>query len=260
MTRTTIGRYSKPVLSFAVLILLWQVLCVVFAVPDYVLPTPLAICQAISENWSRLLWHSFVTFYESMLGFGLGIVIGLPLAMAISSSRWLEQTVYPLLVASQSVPKVALAPIFVVWFGFGLLPKVLIAFSIAFFPIVVNTVVGLSQTPPDMVRLMQSFGATPLQIFLRVRIPMATPYIFAGMKISSAFAVVGAIVGEFIAATEGLGYLQLIANSNLQIPLLFAALVLLSIMGAVIYYLVELAEILLLPRPLRKQNKTGGVQ
>ncbi|ANT63653.1 hypothetical protein AYJ57_24570 (plasmid) [Salipiger sp. CCB-MM3] len=251
VTDLKLDRWAPPVLAAAVLIAAWQLACVVFAIPTFVLPSPAEIAVATYANWPTLLGHTAVTFWESMLGFVLGIVIGLPLAVLITCSPLLERTLYPLLVASQAVPKVALAPVFVVWFGFGLLPKVLIAFSIAFFPIVVNTIAGLERTPPDMIRLMRSLGSSPSEIFWRVRIPMASPYIFAGLKISSAFAVVGAIVGEFIAATDGLGYLQMVANNNLQIPLLFSCLVMLSVLGGVIYYLVVALELLLLPAPLR---------
>jgi len=184
--------------------------------------------------------------------------LSIPLGILIVYSPWIERTVYPFLVASQAIPKVALAPIFVVWFGFGLLPKVLIAFFIAFFPIVVNTVVGLSRTPPEMIHLMRSLGASPLQILLRVRMMAAAPFIFAGIKIAAAFAVVGAIVGEFIAASSGLGYMQLIANNNFEIPLLFATLVALSIMGIGFFYLVSLVEFLVLPWPLRQSRETTG--
>lgn len=251
MTRLSADRWGPPLLAVLVLVLAWQAACVVLAIPSYVLPSPVEILDAIAQNWRSLLGHAGVTFWESLLGFLLGVVVGLPLAVLITTSPLLARTVYPLLVASQAVPKVALAPIFVVWFGFGLLPKVLIAFSIAFFPVVVNTIAGLERTPTDMIRLMRSLGSSPLEIFWRVRIPMASPYIFAGLKISSAFAVVGAIVGEFIAATDGLGYLQMIANNNLQIPLLFGCLVLLSLLGGAIYYLVVAIEILILPAPLR---------
>ncbi|MBL7249213.1 ABC transporter permease [Alloalcanivorax sp. C16-2] len=251
MNRGALYKILPPLIAFMGLLVLWQLCVQGFAIPEYVLPSPGRIAVSIADNWLSLLRHTGVTFVESMLGFGLGIVVGLPLAILIAGSAALERVIYPLLVASQSVPKVALAPIFVVWFGFGLMPKVLIAFSIAFFPVVVNTVAGLQRTPGDMVRMMRSLGSSSLEIFWRVRIPMASPYIFAGIKISSAFAVVGAIVGEFIAATSGLGYLQLIANNNLQIPLLFACLVMLSLLGAVIYYLVVLVEHLVLPAPLR---------
>lgn len=248
-------RHSAPALiSFAVCIVLWEVACELFSIPPYILPSPAAIAVSIGENWLSLLRHGAVTLLESAIGLALSIVLSIPIGILIVYSRWIERTVYPLLVASQAIPKVALAPIFVVWFGFGLLPKVLIAFFIAFFPIVVNTVVGLSRTPPEMLHLMRSLGASQHETLLRVRIVAAAPYIFAGIKIAAAFAVVGAIVGEFIAASSGLGYLQLVANSNFQIPLLFATLVVLSIMGIALFYLVFLVEVLMLPRPLRQST------
>ena len=254
-------RQAAPVAgAFVALLMIWELVTVFAGVPVYVLPPPTQILQAIGEEWRLLLVNAAVTFSEAAAGFLLSVVVGIPLGVAIVYSRWLDRVLYPLLVASQSVPKVALAPIFVVWFGFGLLPKVLVAFSIAFFAIVVNTVVGMKRTPVEMIHLMRSLGASRLQIFLRVRLPVAAPYIFAGIKISATFAVVGAIVGEFIAASSGLGYLQLIANNNFQIPLLFGILVLLSVMGGVLYGLVVLLEWLILPAPLRtvKADEAGA--
>jgi len=230
----------------------------VFHIPGYTLPSPAAIIAVMIREWRPLLQNSLVTLTESAIGFGLSIVISVPLGIVIVYSRWVEQVVYPILVASQAVPKVALAPIFVVWFGFGLLPKVLIAFFIAFFPIVVNTVVGMARTPPEMIYLMRSLGASHLQILLRVRLPSAAPYIFAGVKVAAAFAVVGAIVGEFIAASSGLGYMQLVADNNFQTDLLFGTLVALSVMGIALFYLVGLVELLVLPRPLRQTRVDGG--
>ncbi len=254
-------RHAAPVAgAFIGLLVIWELITVFAGVPDYVLPAPTQILKVIGEEWQQLLVNAAVTFGEAAAGFLLSVVIGIPLGVAIVYSRWLDRILYPLLVASQSIPKVALAPIFVVWFGFGLLPKVLIAFSIAFFAIVVNTVVGMKRAPVEMIHLMRSMGASSLQIFLRVRLPVAAPYIFAGIKISATFAVVGAIVGEFIAASSGLGYLQLIANNNFQIPLLFGILVLLSVMGGVLYGLVVLLEWLVLPAPLRtvKPDEAGA--
>lgn len=244
--------------AFLIFLMLWQAATVVFHIPAYTLPSPTAIAAAMIEQWRPLIANSLVTFVESALGFALSIAVSIPLGILIVHSRRVEQIVYPFLVASQAVPKVALAPIFVVWFGFGLLPKVLIAFFIAFFPIVVNTIVGLSRTPPDMIHLMRSLGASRLQILWRARLPCAAPYIFAGVKVAAAFAVVGAIVGEFIAASSGLGYMQLVADNNLQIPLLFGTLVALSIMGLVFFYLVGFAEFLILPWPLRRTRIEGG--
>lgn len=252
-------KHSAPALiAFLSFLILWQGASVLLSIPAYILPSPTTIAGAIMEKWSTLVQNSAVTLLESAIGLALSILLSIPLGVLIVYSRFVERTIYPFLVASQAVPKVALAPIFVVWFGFGLLPKVLIAFFIAFFPIVVNTVVGLSRTPPEMIYLMRSLGASRLEILLRVRIVAAAPYIFAGIKVAAAFSVVGAIVGEFIAASSGLGYLQLVANSNLQIPLLFATLVMLSVMGIGLFYLVFLVELVLLPRPLRQRTTETG--
>src|SRR6185437_9606111 len=238
MFQSRLSAGIRIAIGLAIILVAWQAATAVFHIPNYTLPSPSAIAAVMIKEWRPLLQNSLVTLQESGLGFGLSIVVSVPLGIVIVYSRWVEQVVYPFLVASQAIPKVALAPIFVVWFGFGLLPKVLIAFFIAFFPIVVNTVVGMSRTPPEMIHLMRSLGASPAQILLRVRLVAAAPYIFAGIKIAAAFAVVGAIVGEFIAADKGLGYLQLLANNNMQIPLLFGTLVALSIMGILLFYVV----------------------
>jgi NitT/TauT family transport system permease protein len=243
--------------TFTLLVILWQLATVLFHIPSYMLPSPADIAAVMVGQWRDLLANGLITLIESAAGLALSIVVAIPLGIAIVYSRLIARILYPFLVASQAVPKVALAPILVVWFGFGLLPKVLIAFFIAFFPIVVNTVVGMSRTPTDMIHLMRSLGASAPQILLRVQLPSASPYIFAGIKVAAAFAVVGAIVGEFIAADAGLGYLQLVADNNLQIPLLFGTLVALSIMGIALFYLVALVEVLILPRPLREVRTDG---
>jgi NitT/TauT family transport system permease protein len=247
----SLSRALPALAACVLLVLLWEAASHLRAVPDYLLPAPSAIFDAIAKSWGVIVAHSGVTLLEASAGLALSVVISVPLGVLIVYSPTIERIVYPFLVASQAIPKVALAPILVVWFGFGLLPKVLIAFFIAFFPIVVNTVVGMSRTPAEMIHLMRSLGASPAQILLRVRLVAAAPYIFAGIKIAAASAVVGAIVGEYIAADSGLGYMQMIANNNLQMPLLFGTLVALSVMGIGLFYLVALIEHLVLPRPLR---------
>jgi NitT/TauT family transport system permease protein len=251
-------RELPALLAFVLFVAAWEAASHVFAIPKYLVPAPSVIVAAMVEAWGPILSDSGVTLMEAVVGLALSIVVSVPLGIIIVYSPVIERIVYPFLVASQAIPKVALAPIFVVWFGFGLLPKVLIAFFIAFFPIVVNTVVGMSRTPPEMIHLMRSLGASPAQILLRVRLVAAAPYIFAGIKIAAAFAVVGAIVGEFIAADKGLGYLQLLANNNMQIPLLFGTLVALSIMGILLFYVGALVEFVVLPKPLRQKRMDEG--
>jgi NitT/TauT family transport system permease protein len=173
--------------------------------------------------------------------------VGVPLALAIFLWKPFARTVYPLLVSSQAVPKVAVAPLFLVWFGFGLLPKVLIAFLIAFFPVVINTAVGLAAIEREKIYLAQSMGLGAAATFFKIQLPNALPSVFAGLKISITLAVVGAVVGEFVGGQGGLGYLLLIANGNMDTALLFAGIVALTILGIIFFALIGLAERLVLP-------------
>jgi NitT/TauT family transport system permease protein len=187
-------------------------------------------------------------------GFLFGAVVSIPLGILVVYSSVLERLIYPFLVAFQAIPKVALAPILVVWFGFGPASKVTLAFVTAMFPIIVNTVIGMKQTPPELIYLMRSLQASETQIFLKIRLYTAAPYIFAGFKIGVTLAVVGAIVGEFIASNGGLGYLLLAANNNIDTPLLFAVVGVLAMLSIALYYAVEAIESLVLPRPLRRRG------
>lgn len=229
------------------ILLLWQFGTKLFQVPDFVLPTPLAIAAKLVKEWRLLLDNSVETSEEVLAGFGLSVVVGIPLAIGMVYSRVFDKVASTLMVSLQTIPKVALAPIFVLWFGYGLLPKVLVGFLIAFFPIVIATVVGMRAVEKDMIYLVQSMGANTLQTFIKIRVPKALPSIFGGLKVGIGQAVIGAVVGEFIAAQRGLGYLQLIANVHLDTPLLFAAVVALSILGVLLYNLVSLAERLVIP-------------
>jgi len=184
---------------------------------------------------------------EIVLGFVLSVAIGVPLALAIYLWTPFARAVYPILVSSQAVPKVAVAPLFLVWFGFGLLPKVLIAFLIAFFPVVINTAMGLAALEREKLYLARSMGLGPVATFFKIQLPNALPSIFAGFKISITFAVVGAVVGEFVGGQGGLGYLLLIANGNMDTPLLFAGIVALTLLGVVFFALIGLLERLVLP-------------
>ncbi len=236
----------------------WQGASLAFHIPGFLLPSPAAIAERAGGGLPQILAHTLITLGEVLEGFLLGAVVSIPLGILVVYSRLLERLVYPFLVAFQAIPKVALAPILVVWFGFGPASKVMLAFVTAMFPIIVNTVIGMKQTPPELVYLMRSLEASELQIFLKIRLYAAAPYVFAGFKIGITLAVVGAIVGEFIASNGGLGYLLLAANNNIDTPLLFAIVAVLSLLSITLYYAVEAIEGILLPRPLR--SKTARIE
>jgi NitT/TauT family transport system permease protein len=229
------------------ILLLWEAATRLLNVPAFLLPSPTAIGRSFASNAGLLLLHGWTTTIEILLGFALSIVVGIPLALAIFLSPVFSRSVLPLLVSSQAMPKVAVAPLLLVWFGFGLLPKVLIAFLIAFFPVVINTAVGLASIEPEKIFLARSMGFGGAATFFKFRLPNALPAIFGGLKISITLAVVGAVVGEFVGGDAGLGYLLMVANGSMDTQLLFAGILALTILGVVLFLLVELAERLAIP-------------
>jgi NitT/TauT family transport system permease protein len=236
---------SDRVTFFAVLaglVVLWQVFVVVLNVPSYVVPKPGEVYQVFIDDFSDLASNTWATAVEVGLGFVLAMVGGVALGALMFYYRLAQKLLSPPIVAFQNVPKVALAPLFVVWFGHSLVPRVLVAFVIAFFPVLINTMVGLRGTKRASVELVQSMGATRWQLFRKVQFPAALPSVFAGLRVATTLVVIGAVVGEYIAANQGLGYLQLQASSNLDTPLLFASVILMAVMGLLAYQLVALAE------------------
>lgn len=224
----------------------WQAVIMVFKTPDYVLPTPVQVASAFGTFHQPLLDHTWVTVREILFGFGISMVLGVAIAVPVAFSRAVERLAYPLLVMSQAVPKVALGPLFIVWFGFGLQTNVLIAVSVAIFPVIVNTALGLTSIDPDLVRLGRSMGSTRWRLFRLIRLPHALPTVFAGLKLAITFAVIGAVVGEFLVGGAGLGYLTQSASGSQNLPLLFACIISLAVVGIAGYAAVELAERLVL--------------
>lgn len=229
---------------FVIVVLLWEYLLPVLGVDAYVLPRPSQIADALVTQLSdALFWtHLKITMLESLYGFLLGVGAALFLGTAISQIRLVEKTLMPYIVAFQTVPKVALAPLFVVWFGFGMTSKVVMAAVISFFPMLVNVVEGLRSADADRVQMLTVFGAGKFDVFRRVRLPSALPFIFAGLDIGIVFAILGAVVGEFIGAKEGLGYLLLQTNYNFDIAGMFAVLVVLSLMGLIAHFIIRTAQ------------------
>ncbi|GAC1339540.1 MAG: ABC transporter permease [Candidatus Dormibacteria bacterium] len=229
------------------MIVLWQVFVVVLNVKSYVVPRPLEVYQAFVDDFRDLASNTWATAVEVAFGFALAAIGGVVLGALMFYFRPAHRLLSPPIVAFQNVPKVALAPLFVVWFGHSLLPRVLVAFVIAFFPVLVNTTIGLRATKKASLELVQSMGASRWQLFRKVQFPAALPSVFGGLRVATTLVVIGAVVGEYIAADQGLGYLQLQASSNLNTPLLFASVILMAVLGLVAYQLVALAEWFVVP-------------
>jgi len=245
--RVLLSVWVRPVLLVLVLLVLWDLTIRLFRIPPYLIPSPWSVVAQLQAEWPRLLKESIPTTYATLGGFVLSIAFGIPMALVIAYSRTVESFVYPLLVFSQSVPKIAIAPLFVVWFGFGIIPKVIAAFMLGFFPVVVSTVMGFKSVDPDMLDLARSMKSSRIETFMRISLPQALPSIFAGLKVSITLAVVGAVVGEFVGSNSGIGYLLQIANGNFDLPLMFAALTVLSAIGVVLFVAIDLVERWLIP-------------
>ena len=226
------------------ILLAWEAAIRFFAIPAIIVPAPTAVLRALGEGTvsGELLTHFWVTFAEVMLGFMGGAAFGLSCGVMIGLFPLLERVIYPYIVAFQTVPKVAIAPIIVIWFGYGIESKVVITATIAFFPVLANTIVGLRAAPRDQIELMVAFTASRWQIFYMLRWPQALPFIFVGLDVAIVLAVIGAIVGEFVGSQSGLGYLILQRDFNLDMAGVFAILLVLSILGLVLHSLITLLE------------------
>jgi len=235
-------RVLSVVLVIGGFFLVWEICVRLFAVPNYILPTPSAIAAELFGNPLWYARHALYTIGACMLGFLMALVVGVAAAIGIVYSKVLESTLYTLLVSLNSIPKIALAPLFIIWMGTGTSSKVAISMLIALFAIVIDTVLGLRSVDPDVLELTKSMKATPLQVLWKVRFPTALPAMFAGMKVAISLALVGAIAGEFVASQVGLGYAILTAQGMFQITSVFASIVLLGILGTVMFYLMNLIE------------------
>jgi NitT/TauT family transport system permease protein len=237
----------RPLIVLLVVFAGWWFVAWRELVPAYLIPSPGAVWDTLVEDRAMLLEHTWVTTLETILGFLIAAVIGVATAVLLVYSRTAERSLYPLILFAQVIPKIAIAPILVVWFGFGLTPKIILAVLIAFFPVVVSAVAGLRSVDPELLELSATMGGSRWKTFRKIRFPGALPQLMSGLKVAVTLAVVGAVVGEFVGADRGLGYVLLLASGNLDAPLLFADLILMSLIGVVLFAAVELAEYLLIP-------------
>lgn len=244
---TLLAESWRPVAVLLALFGVWWFVAWRELVPAYLVPAPGAVAETMVADWPMLLEHTWVTTLETIVGFVLAAVIGVATAVLLVYSRTAEKSLYPLILFAQVIPKIAIAPILVVWFGFGMTPKIVLAVLIAFFPVVVSAVAGLRSVDPELLEMSATMGASRWKTFRKIRFPGALPQLMSGLKVAVTLAVVGAVVGEFVGADRGLGYVLLLASGNLDAPLLFADLILMSLIGVVLFVLVEVLERLLIP-------------
>jgi NitT/TauT family transport system permease protein len=247
--------YVQTGTAFLAIVVAWQL--VGLKVPRYILPTPLATLQELYERAPLLGQHALVTLREIVLGFLLAVAVSVPCGLAVAFSRGVERVVMPILVFTQLIPKIALAPLFIIWFGFGLFPKVFMTFLLSFFPIVIDAVVGFRSLDQEIVYLARSMGLRPWPAFVKIRLPHALPNIFAGLRVAITLATVGAIIGEFVGSDRGLGYLLLVAGGDLRTELLFATLIVLTAIGLLLYQLMTLLERVAIPWHISRRGPLG---
>ena len=233
---------AMPWLFITSLLLLWELAAVGLKVPVFILPRPSVVAQSLVTYWWPIMENSWVTLYRTMLGFAIAVVAGGVLGVAIGSSRLIYRGLYPVLIGFNSVPKVAVVPVFVIWFGTGAVPAVLTAFLVSFFPIAVNVATGLATVEPELLDVLRSLGARKCQILIKIGLPRSLPYFFASLKIAITLAFVGTIISETVAGSAGIGYLMMAATANFDTPLVFAGLFVIAILGIVMYAIFAVAE------------------
>lgn len=245
--RQKLADIALPGVTLIFLLVAWQAVSWLAEPPVWLLPSPTDVGQTTYEWRSDLPYHTGITLYETIVGFVASIIFGIPLAIIIVYSRFLQRTIYPILLALQSVPKVAIAPLLLMWVGHGELPKIIVVFLVCFFPIVVSTATGMQAVPTALLDLVRSLSATNMQIFVKIRLPNAMPYIFVGLKVAITLAVIGAVIGEFVGSNAGLGYLILISTQQFNTALAFTAIILLTVMSILLFYSIEILEKWLVP-------------
>ncbi|MGC9665920.1 ABC transporter permease [Planosporangium sp. 12N6] len=246
LVRFVQGTWRPFAVLVAILIAWWAVTAAELVKP-YLVPSPGKTLDVIVAQTSYFTHNTWITTYETILGFAIAIAVGVVSAVVMVYSPTVEKSLYPLLLFAQVIPKIAIAPLFVVWLGFGLTPKIVVAVLMAFFPIVIAMVTGLKSVDPEMLQLSATMGAGSGQTFWKIRFPASLPHLFSGLKVAATMAVTGAVVGEFVGANEGLGYVILQANGNLDTPMLFAGLLIMSLLGVILFVIVELLEYFVLP-------------
>jgi NitT/TauT family transport system permease protein len=242
MKRTALIIKLSPWLFTVALLVVWEAACRIFKIPTFFLPPPTAIAQAFVDYSGPLARNSWITLETTLIGFGMAVGFGMLLGLLVGWSRAIYAGLYPLMIGFNAIPKVALVPILVLWFGIGFIPAVLTAFLISFFPIVVNVATGLATIEPELEDVLKALGASKLDIMRKVGIPRTLPYFFGSLKVAITLAFVGSVISESVASNNGIGNLMLQAQAQFQVPLIFAGLVVLAIEGIAMYAAMAILE------------------
>ena len=254
-----IGKWLPAMIIVAGLIGLWEWVVAANDIPHWKLPSPHSIAEELWSSRSLLLRHTWVTLEEVLIGFSIALASGVLLAGLIHQSRTLERVIYPSVIASQTIPIIVIAPLLLIWLGYGMQHKVIVVALISFFPIVVNSVDGLKSADPDMIRLLRTLGASRWQVFTKVQVPNSLPFLFSGIKIAVTVSVIGAVIGEWVGSSEGLGYLAIRSKSQFLSERVYATVVLLSFMGIALFLIAGVLERLFLPwYHHERRSRTAG--
>ena len=245
--RAWFQKRGGAIVAFIALFVAWELAVRVTGIKEYLLPPPSRVYTEFIKRFDPVMASAWVTTREIVAGYLLAAVVSIPLALWIAYSRFMENAIYPVIVFLQIIPKIAVAPLFIIWFGFGFAPKLLVVFLLSFFPIIVSSIAGFKSVDPDIMDFARTTGASQWKMFVMIRLPQALPQIFTGLKVGAALAATAAVVAEFVASDKGLGYLLLQYNGNLDTPMVFATIILLSIIGLAVYYAVELIERFTIP-------------
>jgi len=251
------SRTLAPWIATIGLFVIWELVCRLFAIPSFILPTPSESFATLWEFRDAIWFNAWFTFWVTLVGFAIAVAFGLALGVFIGASALVYSALYPILIGFNSIPKVAIVPVLVVWFGIGTVPAILTAFLISFFPIVVNVATGLATLEPELRDLLRSLGARRIDILMKVGLPRAMPYFFASLKVAITLAFVGSVISETIAGNKGIGYLMLSASSSFRVPLVFAGLLVIAVMGVGMYAIFALIERRMTGWAFRGSEATG---
>lgn len=242
-----IGDRLIPIIFIMSIIILWQLVVTLGWVERYILPAPTDIINALIENWSDIMMHAWVTFFEGMIGLFVAMVLSLIMAVAMDQFPIVKKAIYPTLVISQTIPIIVIAPLLAMWFGFGIAPKIFVVVLVCFFPITINLIEGLQSVDQELIDLVRSMGGKKNQIFKKIKFPFALPYFFTGMKIGATYSIMGAVIGEWLGGKAGLGVYMLRARHAFALDLVFASILVIIVLSIAVFYGIELIQKVMMP-------------